>query len=87
MSRPVTPAHRRHSLLLSLFQCDNSAARTPELVREMELTHSLAVSSDLVRADLMWLEEMGLIKFKADAAQLIERGRDVVLRRAEFPGA
>ncbi|PJC14554.1 MAG: hypothetical protein CO065_14065 [Comamonadaceae bacterium CG_4_9_14_0_8_um_filter_57_21] len=82
----ITPAHRRHSLLLSLFQADNSAARTSELVRDMEYTHNLAVSSDLVRADLMWLAEVGLIRFKDDNAQLIERGRDVVMRRAPFPG-
>lgn len=86
MSRTITPAHRRHSLLLTLFQCDSSCARVSELVREMELIHCLAVSSDLVRADLMWLAEMGLLRFKDDNAQLIERGRDVVLKRAEFPG-
>lgn len=86
MSRDITPAHRRHSLLLTLFQCDASCARVPELVREMELIHCLAVSSDLVRADLMWLAEMGLLRYKDDSAQLIERGRDVVFKRAEFPG-
>lgn len=86
MSRTITPAHRRHSLLLTLFQADASFASVPELVLEMGLIHCLAVSSDLVRADLMWLAEMGLVNFKADNAQLIERGRDVVFKRAEFPG-
>lgn len=86
MPRTITPAHRRHSLLLTLFQCDNSCARVAELVREMELVHSIAASSDLVRADLMWLAEMGLLRYKDDSAQLIERGRDVVFKRAEFPG-
>lgn len=86
MSRAITPASRRRSLLLTLYQCDNSCARVAELVREMELIHSLAVSSDLVRADLMWLAEMGLLRYKDDNAQLIERGRDVVFKRAEFPG-
>lgn len=86
MHRPLDPAQRRYSLLLTLFQCDNSQARIPELVRDMELIHCLNVSSDLVRADLIWLQEMGLIKFKQDAAQLIERGRDVVFNRAAFPG-
>lgn len=86
MSRPLTPAARRFSLLLSLFQAEHSSARVPELVREMELTHSLFLSADLVRSDLTWLKEMGLIQYKADTAQLVERGRDVALRRAEFPG-
>lgn len=80
-----TPKHRRYSLLLTLYACDNSFARVPELVREMELVHSLAVSSDLVRADLLWLAEVGLLTFKDDNAQLIERGRDVVYHRAPFP--
>ena len=86
MSRTITPAHRRHSLLCTLYQCQSESARVPELVREMELMHCLAVSSDLVRADLMWLAEVELIRFKDDTAQLIERGRDVVFKRAEFPG-
>ena len=86
MSLVIAPAHRRHSLLCTLYQCDYQSARTSELVREMELVHSIAASSDLVRADLMWLAEMGLIRFKDDQAQLMERGRDVVFKRAEFPG-
>lgn len=82
----ITPAHRRHSLLCTLYACDFQTARVQNLVREMELIHSLAVSSDLVRADLMWLTEMGLVKFKDDTAVMTERGRDVVFKRADFPG-
>lgn len=85
MSRPITPAHRRHSLLCTLFQCDFHSARVAELVREMELVHCIAASADLVRADLMWLHEMDLVRYKEDSAQLTERGRDVVFKRAEFP--
>ncbi len=86
MSPQYTDKHRRYSLLLTLYNCENSFGRVPHLVREMELIHSLAVSSDLVRADLMWLAEVGLVRFKDDNAQLIERGRDVVYHRAAFPG-
>jgi hypothetical protein len=39
-----------------------------------------------VRADLMWLDEMGLLRYRDDMAQLSERGRDVAQARAEFPG-
>lgn len=51
-------------------------------------THGIAMSADLVRADFCWLEEMGLLTYaKAhDAAQCTERGVDVALRRAAFPG-
>lgn len=82
---PITPEHRRHSLLCTLYACDFSTARVPELVRELELVHNIAASADLVRSDLMWLTEMGLAKFKQDTATLSERGRDVVFKRADFP--
>ena len=82
----ITPAHRRHSLLCTLYACDIQTARVGELVRELELVHNIAASSDLVRADLMWLTEMGLCRFKEDTASMTERGRDVVFKRAAFPG-
>jgi hypothetical protein len=86
MTRIATPAHRRHSLLATLYFEPASTASVLALVRQMALCHSLAVSSDLVRADLMWLDEMGLLRYRDDMAQLSERGRDVAQARAEFPG-
>lgn len=79
-------AHRRHSLLATLYFEPHGSARVSTLVRQMELVHNLAVSADLVRADLMWLEEMGLVRSKDDSAQVTERGRDVAQARAQFPG-
>ncbi len=78
-------ARRRHSLLATLYFEPAASARVGALVRQMELVHNLAVSADLVRADLMWLEEIGLVRYHDDAAQVSERGRDVATGRAEFP--
>ena len=42
---------------------------------------------DRVRADLIWLADVGLVVGSGDAAMLTERGRDVVLDRSAMPGA
>jgi hypothetical protein len=87
MSLPKpTPAHRRHSLLATLYFEAASTARVGALVQQMELVHNLAVSSDLVRADLLWLAEVELVRCAGDVATLTERGREVVMGHAQFPG-
>ena len=86
MSRDISPAHRRASLLATLYFEPAGAARVIQLVRQLELVHGLVVSADLVRADLTWLAEMELVQVKDDLARLTERGRDVATGRAKFPG-
>lgn len=81
----ATPAHRRHSLLATLYFEPASTARVGTLVRQLEVVHNLVASSDLVRADLMWLQEVELVRLKDDTASLTERGRDVAVGRAAFP--
>lgn len=85
MTQP-TSAHRRHSLLATLYFEPASTARVSALVRQMERVHNLVVSSDLVRTDLLWLQEMELARLRDDTATLTERGRDVAVGRATFPG-
>lgn len=75
---------RRKALLATLFFW--SLATVIKLRQEMESVHGLAMSADLVRADLDWLSEMGLVRWNGEAAQLTERGRDVAAMRAKFPG-
>ncbi|MDP3926171.1 MAG: hypothetical protein U1E02_28150 [Hydrogenophaga sp.] len=82
----ATPAHRRHSLLATLYFETASTARVGALVRQMEVVHNIVASTDLVRADLMWLQEVELVRLKDDVASLTERGRDVATGRAVFPG-
>lgn len=86
MNRAITPAHRRASLLATLYFEPAGTARVTVLVRQMELVHGLVVSADLVRADLSWLAEMELVRCHDDSAQVTERGRDVATGRAKFPG-
>ena len=85
MKTPTPPAHRRHSLLATLYFEPASTARVSTLVGQMECVHSIVVSTALVRADLMWLQEVELVRFKDDTATLTERGRDVAMGRAQFP--
>lgn len=86
----TTPAdrqnERRRCLLLSLWACEGSTGSVRELVRELEATHNLATSRDQVRGDLSWLQEQGFARLREDTAQLTERGADVALRRAPWPG-
>ena len=76
--------YRRSSLLATL--AFSQPARVRELVREMEAVHGVVVSTDLVRADLAWLAEMGLARVTDDTAICTERGLDIARRRAKLPG-
>ena len=85
MSNDPTTARRR-CLLLSLWAAEHSTANVHQLVRELYLTHNLTVSNDQVRGDLTWLREQSLVRFHDDVAQLAERGADVALKAAPWPG-
>lgn len=85
MTTPTADARRR-SLLATLFFAPQGAARVGELVREMELVHSIATSADQVRGDLSWLAEQGFVRLAHDTALVTERGRDVARRAAPWPG-
>jgi hypothetical protein len=86
MHRPTDPLARRRSLLATLYFEPACTARVRQLVLQMELVHNLAVSGDLVRADLCWLQEVGLVQLNGDTAQLTERGSDTAQGRASFAG-
>lgn len=75
---------RRNAILASLSFAPLSTVRA--LRQELETVHGTAASADLVRADLGWLQEMGLVRFDGEAAQCTERGQDVARMRAKFPG-
>lgn len=81
-----TPDLRRYSLLCSLAFMPGSSACVRELKREMDRVHGQPVSRDLVRGDLAWLEEQGLVGRMGDLAQITERGQDVATRDAPWPG-
>jgi hypothetical protein len=75
---------RRKALLASLSF--DPLATVTKLRKDLETVHGIACSNDLVRADLSWLAEVGLIRWDGEAAQCTERGMDVARLRAKFPG-
>lgn len=77
--------YRRRNAVLATLSFDPLATVT-KLRSEMETVHGIACSADLLRADLGWLSEMGLVRFDGQAAQCTERGIDVARLRAKFPG-
>jgi hypothetical protein len=79
-----TEKKRRSSLLASLSF--TPLATVFQLRKQLESVHGIAASADLIRADLAWLDEMGLIQRNGDTAQCTERGIDVAQLRAPFPG-
>lgn len=78
--------NRRYALLCSLAFMPAATATVRELHQEMGRVHSLAVSRDLVRGDLTWLAEQGLVRQQGDQVQATERGQDVARRDAAWPG-
>lgn len=77
--------YRRRNAILATLSFDPLATVT-KVRNELETVHGIASSADLVRADLGWLQEMGLVRFDGQAAQCTERGMDVARLRAKFPG-
>ena len=77
-------ARRRKSLLTTI--AFDPASTVIALRKEMEAVHGIACSADLIRADLGWLAEMGLVRWNGEIAQCTERGKDVAALRAKFPG-
>ena len=81
---PEKTQRRRTSILatLSFFP----VLTVKKLQTEMEGVHGIACSADAIRSDLTWLAEMELVVFNGADAQITERGRDVAVRRAKYPG-
>ena len=75
---------RRTSILASLYF--DPLSSTADLAEQLETVHGVNASADLIRADLTWLQEMGLARFDGRVASLTERGKDVARGRAKFPG-
>lgn len=77
--------YRRRNAILATLSFD-PLGTVSKLRTDMEQVHGIACSADLIRADLDWLKEMGLVRFDGQAAQCTERGKDVAQLRAKFPG-
>lgn len=77
--------YRRRNSILAVLTFD-PLSTVSKLRTELETVHGVSCSADLIRADLDWLQEMGLVRFDGQAAQCTERGMDVGRLRAKFPG-
>ncbi len=75
---------RRKSILTTIAV--DGAGTVLALRKDLENIHGIAASADVIRADLDWLNELGLVKWNGEIAQCTERGRDVAALRAKFPG-
>lgn len=77
---------RRRSILATLFFAPGATLTAGALRDTLESVHGQVATVDKVRADLLWLADVGLLQSVADAATLTERGREVVMDRASMPG-
>lgn len=83
----MTPIERRrrHSILAALAVSEGGALAVRPLRDDLEVTHNIAITADVIRVDLIWLRDGGYIQLAGDLARISEAGRDVVLQRSELP--
>lgn len=82
----IVEADRRRAILAAL---SISAAYTlPDRALRAQVEHiGYAVSLDILRADIAWLADIGLVeRAEMDDVSLTDRGLDIVLGRAQVPG-
>jgi hypothetical protein len=83
----VAEGVRRNAVLAILAFAPGQAATARAIRDQLEANHGQTVTVDRVRADLLWLADVGSIERLDDLVRLTEAGRDVVLGRAQLPGA
>lgn len=83
----MTPIERRrrNSILAALAVSPGNAMTARALRDDLEVTHNIAITVDVVRVDLIWLRDTGFVALVDDLARLTEAGRDVVMNRSELP--
>lgn len=80
------PKARRRHVLCTLYYAGNGTATVQQLRREIAGLGVMAPSADQIRGDLTWLQEQGFLRLREDAAQMTERGNDVAIGNAPWPG-
>lgn len=81
VAQRLAETDRRRAILAALALAPGYTLPERALRAQIELI-GYTVSLDLLRADLGWLEEVGM----TEAARLTDRGLDVVMGRASVPG-
>lgn len=77
---------RRRAIIALLFFAAGQTLTARALRDQLEAVHGQVATVDKIRADLLWLADVGLISHASDTASLTERGRDVAMNRAIMPG-
>lgn len=77
---------RRRAILSTLLFAPAHTQGVRPLRDELEAVHGQVVTTDKVRADLIWLVDVGFARMAGDMATLIEAGIDVVSGRSAMPG-
>lgn len=82
----IAEADRRRAILAALSLSPAYTLPHRALRAQVEAV-GYAVSLDLLRSDIAWLGEVGLIDLlELDHARLTDRGLDIALGRAQVPG-
>lgn len=77
---------RQQAILALLFFAPGQTRPVRSLRIDLENNHGQVASTDRVRADLTWLDDIGLVRYQRGLATLTERGADVLAGRARMPG-
>lgn len=77
---------RRRAILATLLFEPGRTASARCLRDQVEAVHGQVATVDRVRADIIWLADIGMVKVAGDMATLTEGGVDVVSGRAVLPG-
>lgn len=86
LAAKMAEANRRRGILALLFFAPGQAMNARKLRADLELVHGQVATVDKIRADLLWLADVGMVQAQGDMATLTERGREVVQDRAVMPG-
>ncbi len=83
----MSPVERRSSLLAALFVAPGYILTVRKLRDQLEAAHGIALTTDQVRGDLLWLNSLGMVQAgPQDTAMITEAGQDVVIGRSTLPG-
>ncbi len=86
LAAQLAEKNRRRAILALLFFAPGQTLTARKLRDELEAVHGQVVTVDKVRADLLWLADVGMLQAAGDVATVTERGKEVVQDRAVMPG-
>lgn len=78
--------NRRRAVLALLFFASGQTQPVRALKQDLDATHGLVATMDQVRADLIWLAQLGMVQTAQDVATITEAGRDVITGASKLPG-